>query len=172
MKAKLNAKFYITSVLLLGLVVFIWYAIYFLNANEILMEDHTPMDPGVKTLFTVALGAVALSWTMSLLTLVRQIIAGVAFRMDEEGIHTTATIVRFFAFIFIVPVKTIPYDAIRRIYKENGILSATIKKSKVQIFPVLKPFLGKEYHFFFGFTREKQDEIGQTIHQFMTNHEN
>ena len=43
-KAKLNLKFYIVSILLLGIVALGWYGVYFLNANEILMEDNTPMD--------------------------------------------------------------------------------------------------------------------------------
>ena len=46
MKARLNLKFYIIFIVMLCLVVFVWYGIYFLNSNEILMEDNTPMDAG------------------------------------------------------------------------------------------------------------------------------
>ena len=52
-KAKLSLKFYIVSFLLLGIVAFGWYGIYFLNTNEILMEDNTPMDIQIKIILTI-----------------------------------------------------------------------------------------------------------------------
>ena len=170
MKAKLNFKFYIVFALLLGSVVLAWYGIYFLNANEILVEDGSPLDASTKMLFTILTSLVAISWTISLFTLLRQIIVGSAFYMDKDGIHTTATAFIIFAFIFIVPIKTIPYDAIDRISVENGVLSMTFDKSKIEVFPIFKPLVRKEYHFFLGYTSEKQSEIKQTIDVFMENH--
>ena len=166
-KAKLNMKFYIISVLLLCLVLFVWYGIYFLNANEILMENTTPMDSGTKGLLTVLMSIVAVSWTMSFFTLVRQIIAGIAFYMDNDGIHTTATAVMFLAFIFIMPIKGIPYDAIVQVYEDNGILSIKLDKSKISALPILKLFVRKEYHFFSGFTKENSSEIKQMLNQLI-----
>ena len=168
-KAKLNLKFYIVSVLLLCFVLFVWYGIYYLNANEILMEDNTPMDSGTKGLFTALMSLVAVSWTMSFFALVRQIVAGIAFCMDNDGIHTTATTVRVLAFIFVVPIKTIPYDAIVQIHEDNGILSIKLDKSKISALPILKSFVGKEYHFFAGFTKENSSEIKQMLNQFIEN---
>ena len=81
-KAKLNLKFYIVSILLLGIVALGWYGVYFLNANEILMEDNTPMDSQTKMLFIIAIGAVVLSWTFSFFTLIRQVLLGYAFVID------------------------------------------------------------------------------------------
>ena len=168
-KARLNLKFYIVSVLLLCLVLFVWYGIYFLNTNEILMEDNTPMDSGTKGLFTALMSIVAVSWTMSFLALVRQIVSGIAFCMDDDGIHTTATAVMVLAFIFVVPIKTIPYDAIVQIYEDNGILSIKLDKSKISTLPILKLFVGKEYRFFSGFTKENSSEIKQMLTQFIEN---
>ena len=86
-RAKPNLKFYIISMLLLGVVAFGWYGVYFLNANEILMENNSPMDSQTKMLFTMAIGAVVLSWTFSFFTLIRQVLFGCAFVIDENGIH-------------------------------------------------------------------------------------
>lgn len=168
-KARLNLKFYIVSVLLLCLVLFAWYGIYFLNANEILMEDNSPMDSGTKGLFTALMSIVAVSWTMSFFALVRQIVAGIAFCMDNDGIHTTATAVIILAFIFVVPIKTIPYDAIVQVHEDNGILSIKLDKSKISVLPILKLFLRKEYRFFSGFSKENSSEIKKMLNQFIEN---
>ena len=167
LKAKLNPKFYIITVLLFCIVVFGWYGIYILNANEILIEDSSPMDSGTKMILTVFMSVIVLSWSVSLLTLIRQIIIGHAFYMDEEGIHTTATAIMVLAFIFVVPVKRIPYEAIQQISKEKEILTIRIDKSKIQVIPILKPFVRKEYHFFPGFTKEKAENIKEILNGFI-----
>ena len=131
------------------------------------MEDNTPMDAGTKSLFTVLMSMVAISWTASLLTLIRQMLLGYAFRIDENGIHDTATAIMILAFIFVVPIRRIPYNAIQQISEENGILTIRIDKSKIQVVPFLKPFVRKEYHFFSGFTKEKVENIKETLNDFM-----
>ena len=166
-KAKLNLKFYFVFLLMFCLVAFVWYGIYFLNSNEILINDNTPIDAETKLLFTVILSIIAVSWTISLLTLMRQMILGYAFCIDEGGIHNTATAIMILAFIFVVPIKRIPYNAIQQLSEENGILTIRIDKSKIQVIPFLKPFVRKEYHFFSGFTKEKVENIKETLNDFM-----
>ena len=163
LKAKLSIKFYVVTCILLGLVIFCWYGIYFLNANEILLEDGTPMDSQTKLIFSVIMSIIVSSWTLSLLTVIRQMFLGCAFYIDENGIHSTATAILILAFIFVVPVKRIPYEAIEQITEENGILSIKIDKSKIQTIAILKPFVRKEYHFFSGFTKEKTQNIKEII---------
>ena len=163
LKAKLSVKFYIVSILLLILVLFGWYGVYFLNANEILMEDNAPMDSGTKMILTVLMSVVLLSWSLSLVTVIRQMVLGYAFYIDESGINTTATANMVLAFIFVVPVKLIPYDAIQKITEENGILSVEIDKSKIKSASALKLFVRGKYHFFSGFTKEKTEKIKEII---------
>ena len=115
----------------------------------------------------VLLCLVALSWTASFFVLVRQMTVGYAFYMDGSGIHQTATAVTVLAFIFVSPVKRIPYNAIIETDAQNGVLTLKLGKSKMEIFPVFKPFVRKEYHFFFGFTKEKQSEIKQALARLM-----
>ena len=123
------------------------------------MEDNLPMDNRIKLLFSIAIGVVVLSWTISLFTLVRQIWMGQAFSMDEEGIHSTATGTIIFALIFIIPVRTIPYSAIENISEESGVLTLHIDKAKIDMIPILRIFAEKRYHLFSGFTAEKQENI-------------
>lgn len=165
-KARLNVKFYIVSILLLGLVIFGWYGTYFLNANEILMEDNTPMDPSTKLVITILFFVIILSWTVSFWVLFRQMLLGYAFTIDEEGIHGTATAINLLSFIFVMPVRTIPFSAIERVSKEDGILTLYLDKAKIDAVPILRLFVRKRYHLFSGFTVEKQDAIKAAFEKY------
>lgn len=167
MKTKLSAKFYFFAVLLLGIVILGWYGVYFLNANEILMEDDRPMDVNTKKWLTVAMCLIVSSWTLSLLTVIRQMILGYAFYMDESGICSTSSIMVLLAFVFVVPVKRIPYDAIEWVGEENGLFLIKINKSKIEVFPIFRPLVRKEYYFFSGLTKEKTEIIRETLDFFM-----
>ncbi len=166
-KARVSLKFYIVSFVLLALVVFVWYGIYFLNANEILMEDGAPMDSTTKIIFTVLMSLIAFSWSVSLFILIRQMLLKYAFVMDEGGIHNTVTVIVILAFIVIVPVKLIPYDAVLYTKEEDGILTSKLDKAKCVTSPVFKPFMRSEYHFFSGFTSEKQENIKNTLDKYV-----
>ena len=166
-KAKLNFRFYIVSILLLGIVVLGWYGIYFLNANEILMEDNMPMDNQTKTMFTIAICAVVLSWTFSFFALIKQVLFGYAFTIDDNGIHNTATAINVLAFIFVVPIRTIPFSAIERFSEDNGVLTLEIDKAKIDVIPILRLLARKRYHLFSGFTVEKQDIIKVELEKYM-----
>ena len=166
-KARVSLKFYIVSFVLLALVVFVWYGIYFLNANEILMEDGAPMDSTTKIIFTVLMSLIAFSWSVSLFILIRQMLLKYAFVMDEDGIHNTVTVIMILAFIVIVPVKLIPYDAVLYTKEEEGILTSKLDKAKCVTSPVFKPFMRSEYHFFSGFTSEKQENIKNTLDKYV-----
>ncbi len=166
-KAKLNLKFYIVFVLLLGIVALGWYGVYFLNANEILMESNTSMDSQTKILFTIAIGAVVLSWTFSFFTLIRQVLFGYAFVIDEDGIHTTATAIKVLAFVFVVPIRTIPFYAIEKVSEDDGVLTLYIDKDKIDMIPILRVFARKRYHLFSGFTVEKQENIKAELNKFI-----
>ena len=166
-KAKLNLKFYIVSILLLGIVALGWYGVYFLNANEILMEDNTPMDTQTKMLFTIAIGAVVLSWTFSFFTLIRQVLFGYAFVIDENGIHNTATAINVLAIIFVLPIRTIPFSAIEKVSEDDEILTLHIDKAKIDIIPFLRVFVRKRYHLFSGFTVEKRDVVKTELEKYI-----
>ncbi len=167
-KAKLNLKFYIVSILLLGIVVFGWYGgVYFLNTNEILMEDNTPMDSQTIMLFTIAIAMIVLSWTFSFFTLIKQMLFGYAFMIDENGIHNTATAIIVLAFIFVVPIRTIPFSAIEKVSEDDGILTLHINKSEIDMIPFLRVFARKKYHLFSGFTAENRDIVKTELEKYI-----
>ncbi len=165
-KAKLNAKFYIVSALLFGIVMLGVYGLYFLNANEILMDD-APMDATTKTILSALIGVIVLSWALSLLAVIRQMVLGYAFCIDDKGIHRTLTAVNVLAFIFIVPIKCIPYEAIECASVEGGILTLRIDKKKVDTLSVFRPFIRKEYHLFAGFTSDTQEDIKNELGRYI-----
>ena len=110
-------------------------------------------------LFIIAIGAVVLSWTFSFFTLIRQMLFGYAFMIDENGIHNTATAINVFAFIFVVPIRTIPFSAIEKVSEDDENLTLHIDKAKIDIIPFLRIFARKRYHLFSGFTVEKRDIV-------------
>ena len=165
-KAKLSFKFYIIALILLAMVLFAWEAIYFLNTNEIMMEDE-PMDPQTKSVATIFISAIISTWTLSLFTVIRQIVLGYAFYMDENGIHNTATGLILFSLILVMPIKCISYDAILDIVENKNDLCIKIDKSKVQTFPIFKPFIRGEYHFFSALKTVKTKEVKAALDSFM-----
>ena len=162
-KAKLNLKFYIVSFFLLCFILIGWYGVYVGVTQEILLEECTPSP----ILIEILLAVVVCSWTFSLLTMIRQIISGCAFIMDENGISQTATATIIFAFILVMPVREIPYSAIRKVSKNEKGLTLILDKSQIKTFPLAKPFLCKKYHLFVGFTSQKPEEIQLQLEYFL-----
>lgn len=156
--AKLNSKFYIITALL-GIFTFLmWNWVYSINTNEILMADDSPMTAEYKLLFTIGLCLVAVSWTMSLISLIRQCILGYAYTADENGIYNTLTVKVIFALIFIIPVKQIPGCAISKIIDSDTDTFAILNKSKIVVFRPFRFLASKRYYFFKGFTKTNPQE--------------
>lgn len=150
MEVKLNKKYYIVTVLMTTLVIFVWYGIYFLNTNQVMIEDE-PMTNNETIAFTIMFAAVAVTWTLSFISMVRQIFLGYAFSMDTDGIYNTLNGIILFAFIFVIPVRRIPFSAITGVSKRDGQLVVSVDKSQVAAFPIFRPFIRCEYHFCQGF---------------------
>lgn len=87
--------------------------------------------------------------------------------MDENGISQTATATIIFAFILVMPVREIPYSAIRKVSKNEKGLILILDKSQIKTFPLAKPFLCKKYHLFVGFTSQKPEEIQSQLEYFL-----
>lgn len=165
-KAKLNFKFYIVALVLLGVVLLGWYGIYFLQTQEILMENGEPMESTTKVVFTVLGTLIVSSWTFSFLMVLIQAFRGYGFYMDEDGIHNTATVLVFLSFIFVVPIKEIPYSAIIKTLEVRGIVTLILDKSKLRMSSFLNMFAQQEYHFFHTFTKAKQEEVQEAYYHF------
>ena len=165
-KAKLNFKFYIVALVLLGVVLLGWYGIYFLQTQEILMENGEPMEATTKVVFTVLGMLIVSSWTFSFLMVLIQALRGYGFYMDEDGIHNTATVLVFLSFIFVIPIKEIPYSAIVKTVEVRGIVTLILDKSKLRMSSFLNMFAQQEYHFFHTFTKAKQEEVQEAYYHY------
>lgn len=167
MKAHLNGKFYFTVLLLCGMIAFVGWGIYFVNHETILMEDGAPMDVGTKRMMSVLFGLILLSWCLSLLVLLRQMLLGQAFVLDAQGVHGTASALLLFTVLLVVPVRHIPFAAVTRITRQNAMLTLHLDKSKLDVFPLFRPFVRKEYHLFMGFTKESPREIREALEEML-----
>ena len=166
-KAMLNKKYYIITFIFTAVLIFMWYGIYFMNTNQILWEDNTPITNDEKLVFNIIFGAIVTIWSISLMVMIRQIFIGHAFYLDSQGIHNTLNATILFALIFVIPVKSIPLSAILSVSEDKEMLSICIDKSKVSVFPIFRPFVRKTYHFCWGFSKTGIDEIKN----FMENRE-
>lgn len=162
-EAKLNGKFHFAFIMLTAFVFIGWYGVYVLNTNTILMEDGTPMSTEIRLIFSILISLIAATWTFSLVVLGRQLISGAAFRIDEEGIHTTATAMVVLAFLVVVPIKDIPYDAIQKIEEKDGMLILSLDRKQIKTYPALRFLVRKQYHFFAGFTKVRVEELKQEL---------
>ncbi len=159
-KAKLNARFYIMIVVLAALVFFGWYfGVYFLNTNEILMEDGTPMTARTKLFFTVAESLIIGSWTLSLFTVIRQAIRGYAFELTENSISHTFLVIIPLAFIFVLPIKHIPFSAITRVTIENGITTLHLNKSKLPVCRLCRWLIPSQYQLCAGYITDQKEWV-------------
>ncbi len=163
--SKLNTKFYIISILLCVFTALCWCMVYSFFSSEILIENKTPSNE--EKCFFILLCIVLISWTISSFSLLRQIISGYAFCMDENGIHSTSTAIIIFSLVFVIPVRTIPYSSIERIEEEKGALTLILKKSEIDVFPPFRLFMPKRYHLFYGFTMEKHEIIKKELNRFI-----
>ncbi len=163
---KLKPKFLICSLLTLLFSLCVGYGAYFLATTEI-MTDDGPLDGSAKALIVVLFAVVAVAWLFSFLVLVRQARRGTALLMDQEGIHDTLSVSLFGIFLFAVPIRRIPYDAIR-FTRELGVLVAHLDKSKLDILPLFRLFVREEFRFFPGFVEEDGEEVENLLSRYVT----
>lgn len=162
-QAKLSFKFYIIAILLFAIVLFGWYGTYSIATSEVVIGMNSKTKSFLILLFCLIIG----TWTLSLFTVIRQGIMGYAYYMDKNGIHSTATGIIVFSLIFVIPVGCIPYDAILEVIEQEKDLYIKIDKSKINVSPILKPFVRSEYHFFSAMTTVKLNETKAALKNFM-----
>ena len=165
-KAKLNFKFYLVALFLLAFTALGWYGIYFLQTQEILMENGEPMEMTTRIVFTVLGTLVVSSWSFSSLVLFVQAVRGYGFYMDEDGIHNTVTALAFLAFVFVVPIKEIPYSAVIKTVEQRRFVTLILDKSKLRMSSFLNMFAQQEYHFFHTFIREKTEKVQEAYYHY------
>ena len=152
---------------MLGMVVFVAYGAYFMCVNQVTGENGLPLSNGERTFFVVAISIIGLSWLISFITMLRQAVMGCAFEIDAQGIRKTASTMTFLAFVFVVPIRTIPYNAIKSVSDKGGMLTLSIDKAKLDVSPLLRAFIRSEYSFFRGFTTANTEDIKYALDRYM-----
>ena len=87
---KLRPGFYIATVFLAAAVaLLLWFLPSWLS-EDILLDDNIPLPAAQKTVITVIFILVLLSWTVSLIVMIMQIVRGSLFTADASGDHPHA----------------------------------------------------------------------------------
>lgn len=88
-------------------------------------------DEGI--LFPVLFILVSAVMILSTITMIMQVVfyKGKGLKLTEEGICDSFVCLTIFALYFFVPVRFIPWDAVKHITKENGYWNAEVDTSKV-----------------------------------------
>lgn len=141
---RLNKSIYFSVVFLIGLPTFVIFTLLKntpSSGNIFGFEDISTFEYWFIISF---IGLICLVCISSVLVLLRQIVKfnNIAFTVDREGIHDTFVSIILFSFIIILPVKLIPWNAVKEIKKDDEKLRLEINRKEVVTSPVAKIILG------------------------------
>ena len=138
MKGKLNKGYWLFFAVLLAVAcAAIWFACQLIGGG--VMTENGPMDKNESLFLGIGVLLIALSWLWSAFVMLSYCVKGVGFVMDENGISQTFVGIVLLAFMVMLPVKQIPWDAVVAVTKdENGALKLKLQTGKVKA-----PFLAK-----------------------------
>ena len=152
---KLNAKTIICLVALLLVLALVGRVTWMWLNDEIVDEREPGTAVSLNVMMPIAL-IVASSYLWSALVLLRQYLVhgGKAFTLTENGIENTLTFVIIFAFVFVLRVKCIPWDAVTYADAENIYIRA--KRKRIRAGFLAKTIVGvKGFLFCHGFCKRK-----------------
>ena len=135
---RLNCRFWTALIGLLLILVLAAKGVSVLWTDTILDETDTPLGMGVQRTLAVMIMVICSSWLYSALVMLKQCIVhrGRGFILTEEGVEHTLTFVLFLAFVFVLPVRRIPWSAVKAWDAETGYIRVRRK-------PIRAGFLAK-----------------------------
>lgn len=112
-KFRFNWYFWFFTFLVAIVLVFAPKAIYMLLNNQVTYEG-TYFTPFLGTLTAVLFSIVWFIYLISGISILRLIVKNklTAFTLTDKGIENTAVIINILAFIIVLPVKLIPWEAV------------------------------------------------------------
>lgn len=152
---KLNTKYLICMIALLLILILVGRVTWSWLNGGITMEDGTNPGIGLDVAMSIAL-VISLSWLWSAIVMLRQLVThrGSAYTVTEECIENTLTFVILFAFIFVLPVKKIPWDVITYADDEDCYIRA--RRKDIEAGFLAKTIVAvKGYSFCNGFIKPK-----------------
>jgi len=160
---KLNAKFAICLAAIIVVILLAIRCIYMFFTGQIIDEKGESCGKVLDTVFGLLFSIIASSYIYSAITMLRQYIfhSGNAFELTERGIENTMVSINILAFIFVMPVKCIPWDAVKSVSPDGSGYDASVNIKKVKANFLAKLVLLTGYGFCNKFTKEKitEDEL-------------
>ena len=158
---KLNTRFLICLVLLLGVAALAVKVIYMMLTGQVRDENGQVLTGGIEKLLPVLIALVISTYVFSAVIMLRQYIrfSGSAFELTDDGIENTMTCINLFAVILVLPVRCIPWEAVKRVRREADHYVAEIDTSQLKVNFLSKLILKSSgYHFCNKFTKENVTE--------------
>ena len=171
MKYKAAWRYYFFLILFSSVALLGAKVIFMLLNGEIMYEDE-PMHKSVAILISIPLCVVLSNYVITSYTLLRQLIKfeKSVVTITPEGIENTLVFLNLFAFIFVLPVKLIPWEAVKYFDEENTYIRVNTKLVKAGWFAkLLLLVLGYQFCYSFIKPNVKSEEITPYQHLFKLN---
>lgn len=159
-KHRLNAIFLIGLIFFGGLAAGVIWFLYQDLTGQILDEDGESLGRTFEIIIAVLFGIVGSSYLYTFITMAKQYIlhGGQAFELTERGIENTMVYIYVLAFFFVIPVKCIPWEAVKYVCPHGKGYEATIDIKKVKASWPVRLVLFTGYGFCHKFTKPKITE--------------
>lgn len=147
-------------------------AVYMLLGGQVSYgEDGEEIGKGLSVFMAVLVSLVLSTYFITVLNLLKQIICfkRTALTITENGIENTLILLNLFAFVFVVPVKLIPWEAVKYFDSDNGIPYIRINIKEIEAGFLAKAVLFVlGYDFCFGFVKPHVcvEDVLQYQHRF------
>ncbi len=163
---KMGAKTYFFLVLFAVVSSVALYFAYMSATGEISFEFKFG-DASANLLICVLFLLVAISHLTSFVILLYQIIKNknIAILIDENGMHNTFIFMMLGAAMLVLPVKQIPWEAVKEIKEEKGVCAVRVEPDMITANKIVKKYL-KTSNFMCGQPFAKPMVTEEDIRQF------
>lgn len=147
---KMNWRCFFIFSLLLGVLLLGGKVVFMIINNQVTYEDGE-IELSMRIILLILLFIVLSSYLFSFLVLLRQYIKfkGRAFTLTEHGIENALTFIYVLAFVFVFPVKLIPWKSVKSIEKDEKGYTAYINTKGVRAGVIARLLLKiNGFHFF------------------------
>lgn len=157
---KLNTRFLICLIVLAVVVALAIRVVYMGLTGQIHDETGEAMDKSTDVILSTLIALVTSTYLYSLITMLRQYIFcfGNAFELTERGIEHTMVYMNLFALIFVIPVKCIPWEAVKYVSLDNKGYKASVDTKMVKANFLVRFALRLGYGFCYKFTKQNITE--------------
>lgn len=157
---KLNAIFLVCFIAFGVVISLAIRVIYMSLTGQVHDENGEVLNKTIEIISSVLIAIVTSSYLYSFITMAKQYVlhGGQAFELTEREIENTMVYIYVLAFFFVIPVKCIPWEAVKYVCPHGKGYEATIDTKKVKSSLPAKLMLFTGYRFCHKFTKPKITE--------------